>query len=304
MHSRNRLCNCSASLILFVGLSARLAAQTGTTVKTPEGAVVLNKFVVTGSNIPTAADSTDAPVVVIGRQDIEQTGLNANLLQILRESMPAFAGRSNAGVTNATNVNQNTGGGSQIALHNLDTLILINGRRIAMSGINATGGKNFVDINQIPVAAIDHMEVLTDGASAIYGSDAIGGVVNIILKSNYEGAEVGGRYAVSTNSGHYSERSGYVVAGAAHNGVSITAAGSWSKTDPLWQNQRPFIASNLKTGTAFPGFAGGNFLAASLTTPGGKNPTGTAATATSYAALVANGTYLAAGDPNIPLFNA
>src|SRR5471032_2832264 len=148
------------------------------------------------------------------------------------------------------------------------------------------------------------MEVLTDGASAIYGSDAIGGVVNIILKSNYEGAEVGGRYAVSTNSGHYSERSGYIIAGAAHDGVSITAAGSWSKTDPLWQNQRPFISSNLKTGTAFPGFAGGNFLAASLTTPGGKNPTGTAATATSYAALVANGTYLAAGDPNIPLFNA
>ncbi len=161
--------------------------------------VKLATFVVTGSNIPTAADSTDAPVVIIGRQDIEQTGLNANLLQILRESIPAFAGRSNSGVSNATNVNQNTAGGSQIALHNLDTLILLNGRRIAMSGINATGGKNFVDINQIPVAAIDHMEVLTDGASAIYGSDAIGGVVNIILKSNYEGAELGGRYAVSTN---------------------------------------------------------------------------------------------------------
>ncbi len=81
-------------------------------------------------------------------------------------------------------------------------------------------------------------------------------------------------------------------------------SGSWSKTDPLWQNQRPFIEQNLKTGTAFPGFAGGNFLTASLATPSGKNPTGTAATATSYAALVANGTYVGAGDPSIPLFNA
>ncbi len=292
---------------LLAGAAFPLQAQTAVASPTKnnkeEVPVKLATFLVTGSNIPTAADSTDAPVVVIGKQDIDQTGLNANLLQILRESIPAFAGRSNSGVSNATNVNQNTAGGSQIALHNLDTLVLLNGRRIAMSGINATGGKNFVDINQIPVAAIDHMEVLTDGASAIYGSDAIGGVVNIILKSNYEGAEVGGRYAVSTNTGHYSERSGYIIAGAAHNGVSLTVSGSWSKTDPLWQNERPFIEKNLKTGTTFPGFAGGNFLSPSLATPSGKNPTGTATTATSYAALVANGTYLAAGDASIPLFN-
>ena len=305
MKSRSRQWITAA--LLLITCRASLLAQTATTTapsEPNEKIVQMNKLVVTGSNLPTAADSTDAPIVVIGRQDIDQTGLNANLLQILRESIPSFAGRSNAGVTNATNVNQNTAGGSQIALHNLDTLILLNGRRIAMSGINATGGKNFVDINQIPVAGIDHMEVLTDGASAIYGSDAIGGVVNIILKSNYEGAEIGGRYAVSTNTGHYSERSGYISAGVAHSGVSLTVSGSWSKTDPLWQYQRPFIASNLKGGTAFPGYAGGNLLVSSLTTPSGKNPTGTAATATSYAALVANGTYLAAGDPSIPLFNA
>ena len=290
---------------LVAGAGPRAAAQPAAAdSEKKDDTVHLGTLLVTGSNLPTAADAADAPVVVLGPRDIDQTGLNANLLQILRESIPAFAGRSNSGVSNATNVNQNTAGGSQIALHNLDTLILLNGRRIAMSGINATGGKNFVDINQIPVAAIDHMEVLTDGASAIYGSDAIGGVVNIILKSNYEGGEIGGRYAVSTNPGHYAERSGYVVAGAAHRGVSLTLAASWSKTDPLWQSQRPFIANNPKTGTAFPGFAAGSFLAASLTTPSGKNPTGLSATAPSYAALVANGTYVAAGDPTIPLFNA
>ena len=296
-----------AAVLLIAATGARLAAQTAAAPAQPakEEVVELAKLVVTGSNIPTAVDSTDSPIVIIGRQDIEKTGVSANLLEILRKSIPAFAGRSNTGISNATNTNQNTAGGSQIALRNLDTLVLINGRRVATSGINgAGGGKSFVDINQIPVAAIDRMEVLTDGASAIYGSDAIGGVINIILKSNYVGGEMGGRYAVSTNTGHYQERSGYFTAGAASGGVSLTASGSWSKTDPLWQNQRPFIANNPKTGTAFPGFAGGNYLAPSLATPGGKNPTGPAATAASYAALVANGTYLAAGDPAIPLFNA
>ncbi len=289
-------------------MTARLAAQTSSgpaSGDTSGKAIQLEKLVVTGSNIPTAADSSDAPVVIIGHKDIEQTGLNANLLEVLRKSIPAFAGRSNTGNSNATTTNQNTGGGSSIALRNLDTLILINGRRVAMSGTNGlNGGKNFVDINMIPVAAVERIEVLTDGASAIYGSDAIGGVINVILKNNYEGSEIGGRYAFTTNTGHYVERSGYVTAGAAVGQASLTASVSWSKTDPLFENQRAFIANNLKTGTAFPGFAGGNFLDPSLSTPSTKNPVGAAATATSYADLVANGTYIAAGSSNIPLFNA
>ena len=292
------------SITCIIRIRAQTVPAASAAKASSEKAIELSTFIVTGSNIPTASDSTDAPVVVIGRKDIEQTGLSSNLLEILRKSIPAFAGRSNTGTSNATNTNQNTGGGSQIALRNLDTLILINGRRIATSGINgAGGGKSFVDINQIPVAAIERMEVLTDGASAIYGSDAIGGVVNIILKSDYNGAEMGGRFAVSTNTGHYQERSAYFTAGAAAGGVHLTASASWSKTDPLWQNQRDFISTNLKSGTAFPGFAGGNYLVASLATPSSKNPTGLAATATSYADLVANGTYIASGSTSIPLFN-
>ncbi|SDR90807.1 TonB-dependent receptor [Opitutus sp. GAS368] len=278
--------------------------------------------VTTGSNIPTAADAAAVPVVVLGQHDIAQTGLNSNLLEILRKRIPAFAGRSNAGNSNATNTNQSTAGGSQIALRNLDTLVLINGRRIATSGINGNGGKSFVDINMIPAAAIERMEVLTDGASAIYGSDAIGGVVNIILKSDYRGGEVGGRYAFTTNTGHYSERSGYFVAGAHAGDANITVTGSWSKTDPLFQADRPFLYSrynaagvldpahatdpvnaNLKPGTNFPGFVAGNYLKPTLNSPSQSNPVGTAATAAGMADLIANGTYVAAGDPSIPLFN-
>ncbi len=265
--------------------------------------VTLTTFVVTGSNLRLAADESDVPVTVIGQQQLQQTGVDANLLEVLRKRIPAFSGRSNAGSTNATNTNQNTAGGSQIALRNLDTLVLINGRRISTSGINGVGGKSFVDISQIPVAAIERMEVLTDGASAIYGSDAIGGVVNIILKSDYQGAEVGGRYAFTTNTGHYAERSGYVVAGASVDKMHLTVTGSWSKTDPLWQYQRPFINPNLRTGTTFPGFVSGNYLAPAYASAAAHNPTGTAATASGMADLIANGTYLAAGNPAIPLFD-
>lgn len=281
------------------------AAQPATKSDRPgkEDEIMLATLVVTGSNIPRAADTSDVPVVVIGQQQLQQTGLNANLLEVLRKRIPAFSGRSNAGSTNATNTNQNTAGGSQIALRNLDTLVLVNGRRLSTSGINGIGGKSFVDINQIPVAAIERMEVLTDGASAIYGSDAIGGVVNIILKSNYEGAELGGRYAFTTNTGHYAERSAYLVTGASVDQAHLTVTGSWSKTDPLWQYQRPFINPNRRTGTTFPGFVSGNYLAPAYASAAAHNPTGTAATATGMADLIANGTYLAAGSAAIPLFD-
>ncbi len=294
-----------ATLLVSSGLAAVLRAQTSasTPPATKDNVVELNKYVVTGSNLPVAADATDVPVVLIGQSEMQKTGLNSNVLEVLRKQVPAFGGRSNAGNSNATNVNQNTAGGSQIALRNLDTLVLINGRRIATSGVNGVGGKSFVDVNEIPTAAIERVEVLTDGASAIYGSDAVGGVVNIILKSDYQGAEIGGRYAYTSNPGHYSERSAYLVAGAGVGGVHLTATLSATKTDPLWQSQRSFISPNLRAGTSFPGFVSGNYLAPALNSPTTKNPTGTAATAASMSQLIANGTYLAAGDPSIPLFD-
>jgi iron complex outermembrane receptor protein len=303
MHPSRRTC-ALATLVFATGFSRSLLAQSPAPVP-PESTdseepYVLNELVITGSNIPTAADTADVPVTVVGSKQIEQTGENDNVLDILRKMIPAFAGRSDIGTSNATNANQNTAGGSQIQLRNLDTLVLIDGRRVATSGANAdNGGKSFVDVSQIPTAAIERIEVLTDGASAIYGSDAVGGVINIILKSDYQGAEIGGRYAISPNAGDYSEKSGYVVAGASHGGVNITVTGSWAETDPLWQNQRPFISSNFQSKPSFPGVAGGDFLSLSLDTPSATNPTGTSATAPSYAALVANGTY----DKGVPAVN-
>src|SRR5256884_8762809 len=145
---------------------------------------------------------------------------------------------SNAGTSNANNDNQRTGGGSQVQLRNLPTLVLVNGRRVAIDAVAGTNGKNFVDVNQIPAAAIDHIEVLTDGASSIYGSDAIGGVVNFITKSDKQGVKAGGRFGSAT--GDYRERSAYLSGGTEIGGLSITATGSYSEANPLFQGARSF----------------------------------------------------------------
>jgi iron complex outermembrane receptor protein len=268
-----------------------------------EEVVELTTFVVTGSNIPTAANATDVPIVVLGKIQLDETGLNTSMLEILRKRIPAFAGRSNAGNSNGSSTDVATAGGAQIELRNMPTLVLINGRRVTTSSFNAVNGKSFVDINQIPTAAIERVETLTDGASAIYGSDAIGGVVNFILKSNYQGEEVGGRYAFASGAGRYTERSGYVLAGFGKKALNLTITASWAKSDPLFQKDRPFIATNPQGGTNFPGYADSNYLRPGLGSPSKNNPVGTNAAADSESALIANGTYLAAGDPTIPDFD-
>ena len=253
---------------------------------------VLEEIIVTGSNLPTTPDAVAVPVITVDAKQMAQGGISANALEILRKAVPAFAGRSNTGTSNANNNNQNTAGGSQLQLRNLPTLILVNGRRAANSGIGGLNGKNFVDVNQIPAAAIDHIEVLSDGASAVYGADAIGGVVNFILKSDYKGVTGGVRSANAA--GGYGERSVYLTGGTHMGPVRITATASYSRTDPLFQNARPFASPLYGKTSGIPGVVGGGsgILAYGLNSPDSKNPVGANATAASLANLIANGTYL------------
>ncbi len=254
-------------------------------------------IVVTGSLIPTEPGAVAVPVISLDSKAIEQNGVVTNPLEILRKSIPSFAGRSNSGTSNANNDNQRTAGGSQVQLRNLPTLILINGRRMANSGIGGINGKNFVDVNQIPAAAIDHIEVLTDGASSLYGSDAIGGVVNFILKSDYNGLDAGGRFGTAQDG--YRERSAYLTGGTEFGGINITATASILKTEPLLQNARSFTSPLFGKTSAIPGVVAaggvspGAILAPGVNSPSALNPTGTAATANTIADLIANGTYVA-----------
>jgi len=293
-------CRLAWALVLGAIIPAALPAQ-ASSAKTPAESVVMEKILVTGSHLPGAASGAVTPVIVLTARDLAATGLDANLLESLRKRIPGFSGNANLGPSNATSGVSATMGGAQLALHNLDTLVLLNGRRVAPNGANGRGGSSFVDVNQIPAAAIARVEIVGDGASAIYGSDAVGGVVNVILKSDYRGLELGGRFATAAGGGGYTERSGHLVAGTGTSGFNLTASATWSKTAPLFQKDRPFSASitgqnatlsgALGDGPAFPRY----FLNPSLNSPRDRNPTGSAASATSLAQLVANGTYLDLG---------
>jgi iron complex outermembrane receptor protein len=297
---------------LLAFLSAWIAAATPIDAQTPPSAqsaaatfakeaVKLDAFVVTGSNIPTAADAVAVPITFINPAEIERTGLSSNLLEVMQARMPSFSGSGNLGAVNGNVAGgTSTSGGSQVSLRNLSTLVLLDGRRLPDSGASARGGRSFVDMNQIPLAAIQSMEVLTDGASAIYGSDAVGGVVNVKLKHDFQGLEVGGRYAMSTREGDYTQRSAYLVAGAKTDRLSLTLSFTKSDITPLFQSERPFsnpqrgksatISGALgQSSTAFPTA----FLRPDLKSPSLVTPTGPAAVFANLTDLVASGIYQA-----------
>ena len=222
-------------------------------------------IIITGSAVPTTPDKVTVPVTVVDAAQIQKEGVATNVLEILRKAVPSFGGRSSTGNSNATNNNQRTAGGSSIQLHNLDTLVLVNGRRVAPSAIAGINGKIFVNVSEIPPDAIDHIEVLTDGASAIYGSEAIGGVVNIILKSNWQGGQVNARYGGADG---YNERNlGFTYGANILPKTNVTVSASYSKSDPLYQNQRSFSSPFYSTGTAVPGAIGNYFLAPGVSSP-------------------------------------
>jgi len=248
----------------------------------------MEKFEVTGSYLPAAANSVAIPVISLDTAAIEHSGEAINVLEVLRKTAPQFTGNLNLGPTNGNVASGSTNGGSQLALRNASTLVLINGRRMAYAPVDATGGYQFVDVNLIPVAAIDRIEILPDGASAIYGTDAVAGVVNIILKTNFEGVEIGGRYGFATRQGHYAERSGYIVGGVGNGKTNVTFGAEWAKTDPIFNYERPF--SNPTFGTT--SFAGSVNVGTSFyTLADGRNAPTVVAGGQSPAALVTAGQY-------------
>lgn len=255
MHSvRNLL----AALALFtsVGLATTAVAQTAPASPAPEedkDKVELEKLVVTGSYIPFSADAPAVPVTVLDVGDIQATG-EGDLLEALRKAVPQFVGNANMGDQNSSIAGGSTNGGARLSLRNVPTLVLINGRRAAFAPVAATGGFNFVDVNSIPVSAVESIEVLKDGASALYGSDAVSGVVNIILKKNYEGAEIGGRYRMAdTLTGTWEERSARFTTGVSNDKTSITMSFEWSRRDPMKQNEKEFSFDQTGKTSAYPG---------------------------------------------------
>jgi len=157
----------------------------------------MQRVEITGSSLKRVDAETALPVQVLSKAEIARTG--ATSTQELLASVSALA--SAGSTSNATGAGSSTYGLSSISLRGLGderTLVLVNGRRLAAF---AGGGGAKVNVNVIPLAAIERVEVLKDGASGVYGSDAVAGVVNFILSKSFEGVEVAGGYGTPTEHG-------------------------------------------------------------------------------------------------------
>lgn len=214
--------------------SAFAQSTSGSTQGQPKSAKNFDVVTVTGTRIPRADIETAQPVVTIDRKQIENQGFTsvADILQNLTEVGTPAISRANA-LSSGEDV-----GGYYVDLRNLGanrTLILVNGKRL---GANTTG---LQDLGQIPVSAIDRIEVLKDGGSSIYGSDAIAGVVNVITRSNFTGAEANA-YVGQYDQADGKKQSYDVTLGTANERGSIMLSAQYQKDDPVWAKDRDFSA--------------------------------------------------------------
>lgn len=199
----------------------------------------LERVEVLGSRIKRTDKETIAPVEVITHQAIVQSG-KATVAEVLR-GITANSGQSYG----ESNTNSFAAGSAGISLRGLgqkSTLVLVNGRRVANYGFALGLSDTFTDLNSIPSAAIERVEILKDGASALYGSDAIAGVVNIVLRQDFTGAEINTDFGQSTyhdqNEKHAAVTGGY--GDFDEQGFNILASLDLFKRGELKYSQRPY----------------------------------------------------------------
>src|SRR5918993_2188129 len=234
---------------LSIAVSATLATALVATATDALGQAApqqLDRVEITGSSIKRIGAETALPVQTITREEIQRTGAS-NVEQLMQT---ISANLSVGSLTNASAAGATTLGISAISLRGLGsqrTLVLVNGRRITPYGYGNTNDSVSVDVNSIPLAAIDRVEVLKDGASAIYGSDAIAGVVNFILRREYTGVEAMAEYgAARQDSGSTTRASATFGFGdLAKDRYNAFATVSYQKEKALFGHERGFAASGI-----------------------------------------------------------
>jgi len=235
----------------FVGAPAATLAQ--------DDVAVQDKVTVTGSRIKRVDIEGPSPVSVISREDIDATG-DISVAEVLRgssfNSFGSFKQRSGSSAQSQSVVSLRGLGGTR-------TLVLLDGRRITGSPTFGSGAAT--NLNTIPLAAVERIEVLRDGASAIYGSDAVGGVINIILRKDYEGMHLSYGIGRPTQTGG-DEDSASIVGGISGAKGNVTFGFDWQKKEMIFLGDRSFSATGL---SSF-GFPGSYF--AYLTTNDPRNP--------------------------------
>src|SRR5216110_1512915 len=247
-------------LIFASSVSAQLPAPAVPANPAAPPSAEVERVVVTGSNIPTAEETGPNPVDTYRPGDIEKLGIrNSTDLQTF---LPQEAGGT---------VNQNISNGGdgtvQLNLRGLlpkETLVLIDGKRVATGSLGGGGSSSGVDVSLIPFVLIDHIDILKDGASAVYGADAVAGVVNFFLIHKFRGLEIGGTYG-NTNLGGSNEMAeweAWLKAGTGDDKTDIVViADFWERTGGIFSRDR-----DLSSNGNFIPFGG--FDSGSLNVPG------------------------------------
>lgn len=195
---------------------AVFALSAGVDVAHAQETTQLPKVEVTGSHIPRIEAEPSTPTVVITRKEIQATGLSS-----LKEVLDTLVGSSqlqtgsNRTVSDMTGAYSYAAGGSAVSLRHLGpqaTLVLLNSRRLSSFAMHDDPGM-FTDLNTLPLDAVERIEVLRSGASAIYGSDAIAGVINIITRKDFRGATLRASQERSTNSSDFRTSTASLTAG-------------------------------------------------------------------------------------------
>jgi iron complex outermembrane recepter protein len=262
---------CGIVVVLAVtGRAARAQAQTAAATPGPE----LPTVVVTGTLIKRTDFDTPSPVQVLSAEDLKDSGFTS-MSDVLRG-----LSANGQGTLTQTNPFSFAGGASGVALRGLTvgaTLTLIDGERMVAYPLTDDGQRSFVDVSSIPFSVVDHVEVLKDGASAEYGSDAIAGVVNVILKKTFTGFEVN---AEGGETGQHDGATEHIttIAGIGDldsDGYNAFVSVEWRHQDEIYLDNRhgpwtnlnwvPYGGVNLTPGAGSAYAAGAVLYPASLT---------------------------------------
>jgi iron complex outermembrane receptor protein len=228
------------ALLAITSQAARAQEQTPAAAPTQQ----LQTVVVTGTLIKRSDFDTPSPIQVLSADDLKESGFTS-MSDVLRG-----LSANGQGTLSTTNPNSFAGGASGVALRGLTvgaTLTLIDGERMVAYPLTDDGQRSFVDLNSIPFSVVDHVEVLKDGASAEYGSDAIAGVVNVILKKTFTGLEVNaeggetGRHDGATE--HVNAIGG--IGDLDNDGYNAFLSVEWRHQDEIYLDHRHGIWTNL-----------------------------------------------------------
>ena len=222
------LCVAAASLCATTGIATAADAPQSATDE-------ISEIVVTGSRIPRRDYEANTPIVTVGSQAIQQTG--AVSMEMALQQLPQFMPDMNANTPLLSN-----GGRAQVNLRGLGanrTLVLLDGRRMVSS--DPTG---VIDLNTIPTSMIESVEVISGGASAVYGSDAVAGVINFKTRDNFEGIQLDAQYGQATQGDAAQEQYSVTLGGNFDdNKGNAVLSFSFMNRDLVRENSRPFFAN-------------------------------------------------------------